>query len=61
MVIVSTHLPDTVCHYVGGNKFAAFNVAVFEELTLDYGIYSLQESLKKLPNMYLEFPLLSAG
>ena len=38
MVIISTPLQDTICHYMGDNKFAALNVAIFEELTLDYGI-----------------------
>ena len=38
MVIISTPLQDTICHYMGDNKFAALNVAIFEELTFDYGI-----------------------
>ena len=39
-VVIATRIrvQDTVCHYVVGNKFAALNVAVFEELIFDYGI-----------------------
>ena len=31
-------LQGTLCHYAGDNKFAALKVAVFEELTFNYGI-----------------------
>ena len=39
-VVIGTRirLQDTFCQYVGDKKFSALNVAVFEELTFDYGI-----------------------
>ena len=39
-VVIATRirLQGTLCHYAGDNKFPALNVAVFEELTFDYGI-----------------------
>ena len=39
-VVIATRIrfQGTLCHYAGDNKFAALNVAVFEELTFDYGI-----------------------
>ena len=50
-VVIGTRirLQDTFCQYVGDKKFSALNVAVFEELTFDYGIWPLQESPKKTP------------
>ena len=39
-VVIATRirLQGTLCHYASDNKFAALNVAVFEELTFDYSI-----------------------
>ena len=39
-VVIATRirLQGTLCHYAGDNKFPALKVAVFEELTFDYGI-----------------------
>ena len=39
-VVITTRVcvQDTLCHYMGDNKFAALNVTIFEELTFDYGI-----------------------
>ena len=31
-------LQDALFHYARDNKFAALNVAIFEEMTFDYGI-----------------------
>ena len=39
-VVIATRirLQDTLFHYACDNKFATLNVAVFEEMTFDYGI-----------------------